>query len=99
MAVPTLWADRQTLAWVSGTIFGRDVLPDVNRIKASSVPDAKSSSLMRRFAPPVILKGPNPPRGGGGRSTTCMPSASAAARLAEFMSRRVNSADTLSSAK
>ena len=31
-AAPTLWADRQTLACVSGTIFGRDVVPEVNKI-------------------------------------------------------------------
>ncbi|MGC2134823.1 MAG: hypothetical protein WA661_16385 [Xanthobacteraceae bacterium] len=45
IAAPTLWADRQTLAWVSGIVFGRDVVPEVNRINASSAPDAKPSSL------------------------------------------------------
>ena len=40
---------RQTdAAWVSGTIFGRDELPEVSRIKASSALDANSPSTMRR---------------------------------------------------
>ena len=34
-AAPALWADRQTPACVNGTIFGRDVVPDVIRMKAS----------------------------------------------------------------
>ena len=45
--VPTLWADRQTLAWVSGTVLGRDVLPEVKRMNASSAPDANSLSTAR----------------------------------------------------
>src|SRR5258708_8806598 len=41
---PTLEADRQTLAWVRGTVFGHDVLPEVNRMNASSALDANSPS-------------------------------------------------------
>ena len=85
-----MWADRQTLAWVSGIVFGRDVVPEVKRINASSAPDAKSSLLMGRVAGPVMLSNPGPGR--IDRSKTGMPSLRATARLAELMSERVTSA-------
>ena len=51
-------AEAATLAWVSGTILGRDVVPDVCRISAmSSGPGAEASagvpvrSEVRRNAP------------------------------------------------
>ena len=83
---------RQTLAWVSGTVFGRDVLPEVNRINASSVLDANSSSPSVACGPPTILNAPAPPCGRVDRSMMGMPRAWATARLAESMSARVNSA-------
>ena len=42
---PALWADWQTLACVKGTIFGRDVVPDVIRMKASLSAPAANSPL------------------------------------------------------
>src|SRR5262249_51470163 len=63
--VPTLCAERHTAAWVSGTIFGRDEVPEVNRIKASSVSAANASSTGRCVAAATRrnLAGPSLGRG------------------------------------
>ena len=97
---PTLWADRQTLACVSGTIFGRDVLPEVNKIKAWSAPPAANPLLTARDGTePTRLNAPAPSSGRGDRSMTGMPRVCAAPRLAVSMSARVNRAATRKSAR
>jgi hypothetical protein len=99
MAALTLCADKQTLAWVSGTIFGRDVLPEVNRIKASSALDAKSPATMRLVADPTMLSAPGSSLGRVARSMRGIPSLRATSRQAESMSERVTSAAARNSPK
>ena len=56
--IPTLRADRQTLAWVKGTVFGRDVLPEVKRMNASSAHDANLGRLPRHLTNNIECAGP-----------------------------------------
>ena len=57
--------DRR-LAWVSGTIFGRDEVPEVNRINASSVAGRQLGiDAAHAFAGPTRLNAPGPSLGCG----------------------------------
>src|SRR5579862_5356528 len=89
---PTLPADRQTLACVSGTVLGRDVVPDVRRMNASSVVEENSSCPDRGSLRPEIRNEPAARVVRGKTSITGMPAACATRRLAEFASEDVNSA-------
>ena len=75
----------------TGTIFGRDVVPEVKRMKASSAPDAKSSAAAVPARPDKV-EGAEPVTTPGDRSRTAMPSEWAMLRLAEFTSARVSNA-------
>src|SRR5262249_6838722 len=92
----TLCADRQTAAWVRGTIFGRDVLPEVSRMNASSVPDADSPPMSGPLVEPAVAAFPGQR---DGPSIIGMPSAWAVVRGADGMSGSVTSADTRRSLK
>src|SRR5580700_70029 len=79
-AATALKAEVQILAWVSGTIFGRDVVPDVNKSSAvapgpsgsdDGSPAAAPASVNRPAASPV-----------GVRSNTGTPRARATRRAA-----------------
>src|SRR5262249_26568985 len=101
---PTLRATRQTLACVSGTILGREVVPEVTRMNASSALNASSGlcalqPTMPAAAGPTMLNPPGPSPRRGDRSMTGMPRPRATARLAESTSGDVNSADTCKSSK
>ena len=60
------------------------MVPEVNRINASSVPDAKlAADCCAAFAEPTSLKAHGPSLGRGDRSITGMPRLRATTRLAE----------------
>ena len=90
---PTLYAERHTLACVSGTSFGRDVVPEVNNMNASSVLEADPAPMaVPRVAEQARPNAPAPSPGRGDKSMTGMLRLYATPRLAESMPVHVNSA-------
>ncbi len=87
-----LKADRQTFAWVRGTIFGCDVVLEVKRMNASSSALGTSSALTaRRLPEPRSSNAPEFSSGRSDKSMTGIPRLCAMLRLADSTSARVNS--------
>ena len=73
-----LRAEVQMLACVSGTIFGREVVPDVCRMSATSSASAGPGRAAAPIAEPERRNGPAPASGSGVSVMSLTPSFSAA---------------------
>src|SRR5258708_4002613 len=80
-AATELEADEQRLAWVNGTIFGRDVVPEVRSSSATSEGLAQSCSAVRPSA--ERLKTPDSASGAIDNSTMLICKEWATRRAAE----------------
>jgi len=76
--VAMLRAEAQMLAWASGTIFGREVVPEVCRMRATSPGSAGPGLPAAPAAAPDSRNAPAPACGSGASAMTATPSFSAA---------------------
>src|SRR5271165_3803425 len=95
--VAMLSADFVTLACDSGTIFGRDVVPEVCRISATSSAAARPGRAAGPLASPDSENAPAPRDGAGVSVNTAMPSFFAASSAGDGLPASTTSALALRS--